>query len=716
MDGVTVTSAGDIRVAPRLTPVAQTTVPYFWSLAQGTDGTIYAGSGDDGAVYQIGADGKATAWAKTGELEVLSLLRATDGSLYAGTAPHGRIFRISADGKATLAFDTKDRYVLAMAASPDGATIYAATGGATGRVYALPASATGASTALLAPLYSGSEGSVTALAVAADGSVYAGTAPNGLVLKVAGPGVAAGYPKVLFDSKEASISGLTLGVDGTLYAATAPHGTVLRVDPTGGATTRVLYDRQPNGGGSLIGLLTGADGLLYTASGSAVIVLDPATGTTRTFDPAADIQILSLLRGASGGLLVGTGNTASVYRLGGGDGTDSGTATAAVTTPATGRFTSSVLDTQTTTHWGTIRWAGDTPAPAAVTLETRTGSTPEPDATWSGWSRDYADASGETIVSPPARFLQYRATLTGGAVLNGVDVFYLTPNQPPQVTLLAPRGGDIVRGATTIRWSGTDPDRDTLAYSLALSADNGKTWQPLTEPGTVVARAAAPPPPMKIAGGTTVMATIPATGGGSTSTTAADLAAQLAQHPEISPEMRARILADAPPVTAPVAATVTMAAPAPAPTVSSPTAGVRGNDWTLDTAAYQDGLYRVRVIGTDRPSNPTGALTSEKVSPAFRIANHPPSIVLFRATYTATPNGARRLEGIALHPSVAIRGVQFRVDGGEWMAAAADDGIFDSSSEGFSLTTAPMSAGTHTLEVQAIDEAGNAVTVKREIR
>jgi len=56
------------------------------------------------------------------------------------------------------------------------------------------------------------------------------------------------------------------------------------------------------------------------------------------------------------------------------------------------------------------------------------------------------------------------------------------------------------------------------------------------------------------------------------------------------------------------------------------------------------------------------------------------------------------------------KAVQAKVDGGDTQAAAADDGLFDSSSEPFTLTLSALSSGKHTIEVQALDQAGNSAT------
>jgi hypothetical protein len=54
-----------------------------------------------------------------------------------------------------------------------------------------------------------------------------------------------------------------------------------------------------------------------------------------------------------------------------------------------------------------------------------------------------------------------------------------------------------------------------------------------------------------------------------------------------------------------------------------------------------------------------------------------------------------------------IKDVQYRVDGGSWTSALPVDGIFDSSIEDFTFTTPALSYGTHTMEVRALNTAGN---------
>ncbi|MBU0703314.1 MAG: hypothetical protein KKC18_05550 [Chloroflexi bacterium] len=53
-----------------------------------------------------------------------------------------------------------------------------------------------------------------------------------------------------------------------------------------------------------------------------------------------------------------------------------------------------------------------------------------------------------------------------------------------------------------------------------------------------------------------------------------------------------------------------------------------------------------------------------------------------------------------------LAGVQYRFDGGAWLQAAANDGSFDGTSEGYHFTTS-LPPGLHRLEVVAVDSAGN---------
>ena len=78
-----------------------------------------------------------------------------------------------------------------------------------------------------------------------------------------------------------------------------------------------------------------------------------------------------------------------------------------------------------------------TPTGTGVELYTRCGNTQAPDSTWSAWSKPYTNAAGEPIESPKARYLQWKAVLTGSGkatpMLTSVTSAYLPRNARPSI-------------------------------------------------------------------------------------------------------------------------------------------------------------------------------------------------------------------------------------------------------------------------------------------
>jgi sugar lactone lactonase YvrE len=178
------------------------------------------------------------------------------------------VLRIGADGKPVRWFQTEEKYVLALAVAPDG-VVYAATGGGKGRIYRITADGKGTI------VHDGNESHITALAMGGDGTLYAGTAPNGIVLKAAGPGVT--RATVLYDANEPAISGLGVDKAGNVFAATAGgsgRGLVYKI-AVDGASVRVAHDKSP---GAIAGLQVAPDGTVWFASGATVYALAPDGG------------------------------------------------------------------------------------------------------------------------------------------------------------------------------------------------------------------------------------------------------------------------------------------------------------------------------------------------------------------------------------------------------------------------------------------------------
>jgi outer membrane protein assembly factor BamB len=96
--GVSVTDTGALMLAPRFAQLFDTEQAYVWSTAADERGNVYLGTGHDGRIFRVGADGKGTLLYDAPELDVTALVVGRDGALYAGTSPDGKVYRIDAQG------------------------------------------------------------------------------------------------------------------------------------------------------------------------------------------------------------------------------------------------------------------------------------------------------------------------------------------------------------------------------------------------------------------------------------------------------------------------------------------------------------------------------------------------------------------------------------------------------------------------------------------
>ena len=100
----------------------------------------------------------------------------------------------------------------------------------------------------------------------------------------------------------------------------------------------------------------------------AASAASPPTAPPRWRSTCSERQALTLLR-AGNGFLVGTGDVGGVYR-------------AAPAAPRQATYLSRVLDGEYRSRWGLFRWHGS----HDVAIESRSGNTAKPDATWTGFT------------------------------------------------------------------------------------------------------------------------------------------------------------------------------------------------------------------------------------------------------------------------------------------------------------------------------------------
>ena len=681
LTNVAVSSLGDVRLAPSLAKIADTTENYIWAIQPDGKGNTYLATGDSGVIYKRDAAGKLSPFFKTGELEATALCLDDSGNVYAGTAPNGIVFRITPNGKGSKVFTAKEKYITALAQSNN--YVYVATGGGTGRVYRLSEDSSGglvnprfvnSSSKPYVPtydndvLFSSPQAHILSLTTDKAGNIYAGSAPDGIVYKIVqsqGPMVSndGGLPQihpeitVFYDAAEPNITALATDSLGNVYAGTAPTGNVYRIGADDAA--KRLTGLTSAG---VTSLKTDGSDAVYVSAGSTISKISP-DNSVQSYGMSDDQQFISLaLDPATQAVYAGTGTVGSLYQIG-----------ATGSDPETGTFVSAVHDAGRRAQWGTLTWRTDTLDPSAVTLETRSGDVARPDASWSAWSAPLTQSTGETVTSPPARYLQYQAHFTETNAtplpkLSGVSVYYLPRNQPPTVSLSKPAAGDAVSKTADLHWNGSDPDKDTLSYDISYSSDGGSTWKP------ILASVKAATPKAK------------------TTVTNIDTEALKNAPASVQALVKAQIAANA---------------------TASDSAGksaqnLKETTYSWDTTQVPDGFYQIKVTATDKPSNPVGALTAKAVSTPFLIANTAPTLTL--RTPTVNADKSVTLTGTAQTGLAFVQAVQAKVDDGDPIAASADDGLFDSVHEPFTLTAPSLSSGPHKIEVQALDQAGNKAT------
>jgi hypothetical protein len=323
-----------------------------------------------------------------------------------------------------------------------------------------------------------------------------------------------------------------------------------------------------------------------------------------------------------------------------------------------GSYESPVRDAKLTATWGRIFWrsAGN------IELQTRTGNGERPDSTWSEWSAPYRNPEGNQIVSPRARFIQWRATLRSGSTassqtwMEDVSVAYLPRNVAPEVLSITslPVGiglqsvvqmpvdpnvessgldpslfGAVTpvqprrlfqRGARSFQWQAEDRNGDTLEYAVYYRALNESTF---------------------------------------------------------------RLLKDK----------------------------LRDNFYTIDGATLADGRYIIKITVSDAADNPAGqALTGERLSEPVDIDNTPPAV---------RPVGQPKLKadgsgGVLFEVEDAtgkIKRADASIDGAPWNPVFPEDGIADSGRERYSVDFGALNQGEHTISLRVFDISGNVGTL-----
>jgi hypothetical protein len=703
VENLSIDSHGRLMLGPSVHTVYESSAPFLWSMVSAPDGTMYVGSGNEGQVFRIDPSGRGSVFFDAEELEVHAVALAPNGGLYVGTSPDGKIYKVDAKGTGTVLFDPPDKYIWSLAVDKAG-NVYAGTGDK-GVVYKITPDGNGA------PLYETKATHAIALTFDREARLLVGTESPGRVFQID----STGKPFVLLDSPYNEIHALRVDPGGVIYAAALsgrptpsedrgnirptpeppPPPPVPSVSteitaisiadvslagaqstqaprPTPGTGTGALYRIMPDGAWDVVwesredspyDIGFEADGVLVVATGSKGKIYrltgDPLQPTLLTRAPAQ--QVTTVLRDRSGALVYATSNPGKIARL-------------SSTQADRGTYDSEVRDAQTVATWGSIRWHTTTPLSGKVEVFTRSGNTKTPDDTWSAWTGPYANAEGSPITSPRARYLQWRAVLSGGRgespLVTSVTAAYLQRNLRPNVTSI------------TIHPPGTVFQKPFSTGELEIAGYEGdlpdrRLTQPSSQSST-----------------SSLTSTTPTLGrrayqkGLLTFVWRAD--------DDNDDDMLFDVLYRREGET----------------NWKTLKRGLTDPILVWDTTSVPNGTYQIRVVASDSPSNPPGsALSGHMDSTPFDIDNSPPTITVTSVRH----EGGRTIIAFDVRDDQsAVQKVEYSLEGDRWRPIYPKDGIADSRFEQFELVL-EGDATSRSVVIRATDALNNVSSTRGEV-
>ena len=76
VENLAIDSFGRLTLGPTSSTIYDSSAPFLWTVVNGPDGSLFAGSGNDGQVYRIDPSGRGSVFFDSGELEVHAIAPA----------------------------------------------------------------------------------------------------------------------------------------------------------------------------------------------------------------------------------------------------------------------------------------------------------------------------------------------------------------------------------------------------------------------------------------------------------------------------------------------------------------------------------------------------------------------------------------------------------------------------------------------------------------
>jgi hypothetical protein len=704
LNRVSLTPEGKLFLAPAYDLVYDTGQPYIFSMVRDKAGNVYVGTGDEGKVFKIDAQGKGSLYFQSKELDIFAMVLDASDTLYVGTSPDGKVYKVNGPNQSSEFCNPESKYIWSMVFDNEG-NLYVGTG-PNGIIYKVNRKGEKSS------FYTCNDNHVVCIVRENNNNLLIGTSPGGIIVEVTPQGK--GF--ALMDTTLEEVHAISIDRSGTIYAiasaskelstipsakqvvpsgaaAAASTATITIESSIGSAdkskdTKTVIAaggENASSGAKSAVYAITkdgdvetvfaSNDQMVFDAiiqkDGSLLLATGPK-GRLFSIDTAKQVTVvtdspeedLTRLLSADDIIYVGGSNQGRVYQL-------------QNKKTQTGIYESQPLDARAIASWGKISWHITNPAGSTIELSTRTGNTEKADNSWSDWSAPYA-ATGQQITSPRARYLQWRTSFknnsgasqsTSADLLDRVQIAYLQQNLRPQVTAIDifPFGVELQKqpslmaGGLNLVAQAATPD----GRSLNAPRERGKDLQPL-------------PPRQMLQPGVQSFSWKAADDNGDS----LEYSLYFRGEGESDWKLLGKELTD--------------------------------TFYALSQASLPDGTYRLKVVASDAPSNPYDKfLVGELISDPFVIANASPLVEV-----ASNKMSGRKVE-VQFRARVLtgrIATAEFAVDGGAWSLIFPADGIADSVQEDYRVTTPELSIGEHMIGIRASDGDGNTGTAKLVVR
>jgi hypothetical protein len=671
LSGISVSFDGILSLSPKEEPVKAPVEEFYLSLLLTPKGDMFLGTGHAGKIYKMSKSGKVELYFQVPEMDVLCLARDRKGNLYAGTSPNGKIYKITEKGQGGTFFNPREKYIWDLFFIERDVLLAAV--GESGGIYQINMEGEGIQ------ILKTEENHVLCVEKDLNEDIIAGTGGTGRVYRIS----RGKKPSILFESSYEEIRSVALDREGNVYAAAggrivsprelrespvaaqAKSDVSITVTPSPAQAKKISSSSQMQPGALFKINFRGIAKKVWQSSDELIYSLSWDEAKKKLLFGTGDGgRVYSLDRNEKISLLIQK-NSAQVYSLVPFgpkfymlSNNPPGLSILHPEQILEGEYLSQVIDTQTVSSWGRMDWESEVPSGCNLQFQTRSGNSSRPGATWSDWSPPYQKREGEQILSPEARYLQFKVMFKAQSgkvspLVRRISLFYLQTNLAPEITKLTmlppnvvylkpPVQAEVVWGADTdvsertkkaagekalivpkkierkgfqtIVWEAEDQNGDKLVYSLYIKKEGEEEWRILKEKWT-------------------------------------------------------------------------------------------DTIYAFDTMTYPDGVYFLKVVALDTPSNPPGMeQKAEKASRPLVIDNSLPTIKGFRADR----NKNKLTVSFAAEDSMSsIKEAQYLIRPGEWISLFPRDGICDSRKESFSVSIPLPAVFDNMITVKVQDSHGN---------